>query len=164
MTGFDSYRVRERADIARWVLVSAFLVLSGAFFPRADQPAPLSLIMSLDPLTYGVAALRTCLVGTPPVGGPSLAVSLVAVVLFGAAETGELVYSAAKTTPIRIVGWVDNDASKHQMRFGEIRVESPTRIESFDMDAVLIASSGKTDEIQRQLQPLISKGIAIVTL
>jgi hypothetical protein len=38
----------------------------GAFFPRADQPAPLSLIMSLDPLTYGVAALRTCLVGTPP--------------------------------------------------------------------------------------------------
>ena len=32
MTGFDSYRVRERADIARWVLVSAFVVLSGAFF------------------------------------------------------------------------------------------------------------------------------------
>jgi penicillin-binding protein 2 len=32
MTGFDSYRVRERADIARWVLVGAFLVLSGAFF------------------------------------------------------------------------------------------------------------------------------------
>src|SRR5512138_3965777 len=32
MTGFDSYRVRERADIAHWVLVGAFLVLSGAFF------------------------------------------------------------------------------------------------------------------------------------
>ena len=32
MTGFDSYRVRERADIARWVLLAAFLVLSGAFF------------------------------------------------------------------------------------------------------------------------------------
>jgi len=32
MTRFDSYRVRERADIARWVLVGAFLVLSGAFF------------------------------------------------------------------------------------------------------------------------------------
>ncbi|HKT61749.1 MAG TPA: penicillin-binding protein 2 [Gemmatimonadales bacterium] len=32
MNGFDSYRVRERADIARWVLVGAFLVLSGAFF------------------------------------------------------------------------------------------------------------------------------------
>jgi len=32
MSGFDSYRVRERADIARWILVAAFLVLSGAFF------------------------------------------------------------------------------------------------------------------------------------
>ena len=32
MNGFDSYRVRERADIARWILVVAFLVLSGAFF------------------------------------------------------------------------------------------------------------------------------------
>jgi penicillin-binding protein 2 len=32
MNGFDSYRVRERADLARWVLVGAFLILSGAFF------------------------------------------------------------------------------------------------------------------------------------
>ena len=32
MNGFDSYRVRERAEIARMVLVGAFLVLSGAFF------------------------------------------------------------------------------------------------------------------------------------
>jgi penicillin-binding protein 2 len=32
MNGFDSYRVRERADIARWILIGAFLVLSGAFF------------------------------------------------------------------------------------------------------------------------------------
>jgi penicillin-binding protein 2 len=32
MNGFDSYRVRERADVARMILVGAFLVLSGAFF------------------------------------------------------------------------------------------------------------------------------------
>ncbi len=32
MNGFDSYRVRERADIARFVLVATFLVLTGAFF------------------------------------------------------------------------------------------------------------------------------------
>jgi penicillin-binding protein 2 len=32
MNGFDSYRVRERAQVARWVLIGAFLVLSGAFF------------------------------------------------------------------------------------------------------------------------------------
>jgi penicillin-binding protein 2 len=32
MSGFDSYRVRERAEIARLVFIGAFLVLSGAFF------------------------------------------------------------------------------------------------------------------------------------
>jgi penicillin-binding protein 2 len=32
MNGFDSYRVRERADIARLVLVAAFVLLVGAFF------------------------------------------------------------------------------------------------------------------------------------
>ena len=32
MNGFDSYRVRERAEIARFVLIGAFLVLAGAFF------------------------------------------------------------------------------------------------------------------------------------
>jgi penicillin-binding protein 2 len=32
MNGFDSYRLRERADIAQIILVLAFLVLAGAFF------------------------------------------------------------------------------------------------------------------------------------
>jgi penicillin-binding protein 2 len=32
MSGFESYRVRERAEIARMVLIGAFLVLLGAFF------------------------------------------------------------------------------------------------------------------------------------
>jgi len=32
MSGFESYRVRERAEIARMVLLGAFLVLAGAFF------------------------------------------------------------------------------------------------------------------------------------
>jgi hypothetical protein len=42
-----------------------------------------------------------------------------AIVVFGAAETGELIYSAVKATPMRIVGWVDNDVAKHQQRFEE---------------------------------------------
>ena len=32
MNGFDSYRLRDRADIARLVLIVAFVVLGGAFF------------------------------------------------------------------------------------------------------------------------------------
>ena len=86
------------------------------------------------------------------------------VVLFGAAETGELVYGAAKATPIKIVGWVDNDPEKQTMRFGEIFVSSPSQIETFHPDAILIASSGKADEIRLQLQDFPQKGIAVVTL
>ncbi len=32
MNGFDSYRLRERAEIARFVFIAAFIVLCGAFF------------------------------------------------------------------------------------------------------------------------------------
>lgn len=32
MTGFDSYRVGERARVARWIISAAFLILLGAFF------------------------------------------------------------------------------------------------------------------------------------
>jgi hypothetical protein len=62
------------------------------------------------------------------------------------------------------VGWVDNDHAKHGIRFGEIRVTSPTLIESHKPDTVLIASSGKTDEIRLQLHELPKRGIAVVTL
>jgi FlaA1/EpsC-like NDP-sugar epimerase len=86
------------------------------------------------------------------------------VVLFGAAETGELVYSAAKGTNLQIVGWVDNDLAKHTIRFGEMPVTCPALIESYRPDAVLIASSGKTQEIRFQLQELSKKGITVVTL
>jgi len=86
------------------------------------------------------------------------------VVLFGAAETGELVYSAAKATPLRIVGFVDNDAAKHRLLFGKIPVSSPDTIESYRPDGVLIASSGNTDDIAKQLDHLSHKGVAVVTL
>jgi DNA-binding MarR family transcriptional regulator len=86
------------------------------------------------------------------------------VVVFGAAETGELIFSAAKSTPLTIVGWVDNDIAKHKYRFGDLQVCPPNTIESYSPDAVLIASSGKTDEIHRQLRHLSKKGINVVTL
>lgn len=82
------------------LLLIPMWLLSGAFFPSADLPTPLSVIMRLDPLTYGVAALRTCLVGSPPAGGPGLGVSLLAVVLFGA---GMLVAATAAARRARVL-------------------------------------------------------------
>ncbi len=51
-----------------------------------------------------------------------------------------------------------------EKRFGEILVSSPSLIETFQPDAVLIASSGKAYEIRRQLQTFPKRGIAVVTL
>jgi ABC-2 type transport system permease protein len=46
--------------IMNTILIPIWL-LSGAFFPAAGAPAPLRWVMDLNPLTYGVAALRRCL-------------------------------------------------------------------------------------------------------
>jgi ABC-2 type transport system permease protein len=59
--------------------------LSGAFFPATDAPTVLRWIMRLDPLTYGLAALRTCLYLGRNVSAelPALGVSLAISALFG---------------------------------------------------------------------------------
>ncbi len=47
------------------VVMNVFLIplwlLSGAFFPAAGTPLPLKWLMALNPLTYGMSALRQCL-------------------------------------------------------------------------------------------------------
>jgi len=46
-------------------------VLSGAFFPLTGVPGWLGWIMWVNPLTYGMAALRRCLyLGSPAAAGP----------------------------------------------------------------------------------------------
>jgi ABC-2 type transport system permease protein len=66
------------------LLLIPMWLLSGAFFPGTDLAAPLAWVMRLDPLTYGVVALRASLGGALPPDAPGLVPSLVAVVLFGA--------------------------------------------------------------------------------
>jgi ABC-2 type transport system permease protein len=62
-------------------------VLSGAFFPAAGLPGWIVWIMHLNPLTYGLAAIRRCLyLASPAAGGavPGLTPSLAVTVLFAA--------------------------------------------------------------------------------
>lgn len=70
------------------LLLVPMWLLSGAFFPLSGAPSWLGLLMKLNPLTYGVAALRWALYGSAAeVGqglpGPTVAISvtLVAAVL-----------------------------------------------------------------------------------
>ncbi len=60
-------------------------MLSGAFFPMTGAPAPLQWIMALNPLTYGMAALRRCLyLGNATAAGEvaPLGLSLLVTVVF----------------------------------------------------------------------------------
>ena len=73
--------------IMNLILIPIWL-LSGAFFPAQGAPSWMRWIMALDPLTYGVAALRrTLYLGDPAAVAtlPPLAYSLGVTVAFGAA-------------------------------------------------------------------------------
>jgi ABC-2 type transport system permease protein len=60
-------------------------LLSGAFFPASGVPPWLGWVMQVNPLTYGMAALRHCLYLGYPVGAgevPALAPSLLVMTIF----------------------------------------------------------------------------------
>src|SRR5213593_3680066 len=77
------------------LLLIPIWLLSGAFFPPAGVPAPLAWLMRFDPLTYGLAALRTCL--DPAASGlPPFALSLGVALVFGAGACAAAVATARR--------------------------------------------------------------------
>ena len=82
-------------------------------------------------------------------------------VLFGAAETAELVHAAAEGSGLQVVGIVDSDPSRQGRRIGALTVGSPDRIENLKADTVLITSFGHAEEIHRQIHHLEERGIRI---
>ena len=78
--------------IMNLILIPIWL-LSGAFFPATGVSTPLGWVMRLDPLTYGLAALRACLDPASP-GLPPLSVSLAIAALFGAVACAAAVATA----------------------------------------------------------------------
>lgn len=73
-------------------IMNLFLIplwlLSGAVFPASGAPGWLQWVMDVNPLTYGVAAVRWSLYGSSAyrtLGGPAPGVSLAVIVVFGTA-------------------------------------------------------------------------------
>ncbi|MCZ7397983.1 MAG: ABC transporter permease [Candidatus Methanoperedens sp.] len=60
-------------------LTMPLVLLSGAFFPITNLPGWLKMLVSLNPLTYGVEALRFCLLGNSTI---PISVSLIVITLF----------------------------------------------------------------------------------
>jgi ABC-2 type transport system permease protein len=81
--------------IMNLILIPIWL-LSGAFFPPAGLPAPLAWLMRVDPLTYGLAALRVTLDPAAAAGLPPLALSLSVAGVFAALACAAAVASARR--------------------------------------------------------------------
>lgn len=74
------------------------------------------------------------------------------VVLFGAAETAEIVHAAIKDTELVVIGIVDNDASKHGKPFNGLIIKPPDILSKMAPDAVVITSFGRQEEIFVSIQ------------
>lgn len=82
-------------------------------------------------------------------------------VLFGAAETGELFYMTSKLTPILVVGIVDSDAGKQGKKVGDITITHPDSLRELKPDAVLISSFGYAEQIYEQVKHLETEGVRV---
>jgi len=78
------------------LLLIPIWLLSGAFFPPAGVPVPLAWLMRLDPLTYGLAALRACL-DPGAMGLPPFVFSLGVAMVFGAGACAAAVATARRS-------------------------------------------------------------------
>jgi len=85
------------------LIMNVFLIpmwlLSGAFFPATGTPKPLQWIIAINPLTYGVSALRQCMYPSSVSAEmqlPSLALSLEITVAFAVVMLGLALFSRRK--------------------------------------------------------------------
>ena len=76
------------------------------------------------------------------------------VVLFGVAETAEIVHAAAKRTALTIIGVVDSDCQKQGRIFNGLKIRAPEAVREIQPDAVVITSFGRQEEIYRQVRKI----------
>ncbi len=82
-------------------------------------------------------------------------------VLFGAAETCEMVSAAARGLDVLVAGVVDGDPSRVGTWVGGHLVEDPAAIVGLEPDAVLITSFGAPNAIYESIRGLEGHGIAV---
>jgi predicted transcriptional regulator len=86
------------------------------------------------------------------------------VVLFGAAETAEVVYAAIRNSTISVLGIVDSDVRKQGTRFDQFTIQPPKSIKHLQPDAVLVTSFGQQEEICECAKAIVGSSIPIKRL
>ncbi len=86
------------------------------------------------------------------------------VVLFGAAETAEVVHAALKETDLVVIGVVDSDASKHHKPFNGLIIKPPEALTEMQPDAVVITSFAHQEEIHTYIEDVIGSDVNVKKL
>jgi len=83
------------------------------------------------------------------------------IILYGAADTAELTFSAAEEVGLEILGIVDSDIKKHGREFLGKKVARPAVIKEIIPDAVVISSFGYQNQIYEEIKTLEQNGIKV---
>ncbi|WDP89757.1 MAG: hypothetical protein HUN04_08555 [Desulfobacter sp.] len=83
------------------------------------------------------------------------------IVLYGASDTAEVVYSAVQRTELAVTGVVDNDSQKVGTLFWGMVIQAPSRINKIRPDALLITSFARQNEILEALKDNVDENIRI---
>jgi len=86
------------------------------------------------------------------------------IVLFGAAETAEVVYAALKDTPLTVKGVVDSDPAKQGTFFNGFIVQAPEDLRDINADAVVITSFARQEEIHECIRHILGEDIKVKKL
>ncbi|MGQ9628983.1 MAG: winged helix-turn-helix transcriptional regulator [bacterium] len=86
------------------------------------------------------------------------------IILYGAGETAEVAFNAARAIGFEVVGVVDGDPRKHGEEFAGRTIMDPIVIESMKPDGVIVASFRYQAEIYDKVAGLEAKGIKVRTL
>jgi len=86
------------------------------------------------------------------------------VALFGAAHTAEVVYAVIREVQLEVAAVVDSDSKKQGTPFGDLIIQSPEILRNIDVDAVVITSFGKQEEIHDYIRRFVGEKIRVVKL
>ncbi len=80
------------------IVLMPLWILSGAIFPAAGAAAWMQWLMAINPLAYGVAALRGLFPGAQPADGPSMFACAAVLAAFAALTLGAAFYQVNRTS------------------------------------------------------------------
>ncbi|MCB2214758.1 winged helix-turn-helix transcriptional regulator [Desulfofustis glycolicus] len=87
------------------------------------------------------------------------------VVLFGGADTAQLVCSALESfSHVEIVAIVDNNKGKWGQVIGSQMIQDPALLEEIEFDSVVISSFARQDEIYESIRSLESQNVKLIKL